>query len=268
MNMMNLNTQHSSVNNLLASPIGRVAALLASTRPEERRFPPTTLFNETWMLRLVIDWYDRNRPAGGLLSPAQDARWYSEALLSSRFLRGKANEGHTNADAVIGHFDLKSTRGDIALRPNAEQFVVIEAKMRSPLSSGTTNAPGYNQAARNVACMAHLIDDVDAETTTLTDCRFIVLAPTSKLETEIKPMLEATAIVRTIAARALLRDKEICEADTAWVKASVETRLATKQIRILPLSWEDVLNDIRTTDPVAASELNDFYQSCLLFNGM
>jgi hypothetical protein len=34
--------------------------------------------------------------------------------------------------------------------------VVVEAKMASGLSAGTTRAPDFNQAARNVACIAQV----------------------------------------------------------------------------------------------------------------
>ena len=83
--------------------------------------PPTELYNEGWMLRLVLDWFDRNRQAEQHeLGFEPGATWYSEALLPSRFLplvRGDSlAESFTHADGVIGHFRVQSgDRGDAAL---------------------------------------------------------------------------------------------------------------------------------------------------------
>ena len=38
----------------------RIAELLASAAGEHRVFPATDLYNEGWMLRLVLDWFSRN----------------------------------------------------------------------------------------------------------------------------------------------------------------------------------------------------------------
>lgn len=71
--------------------------------------PPTHLYNEGWMLRLVLDWLDRHRDLEHPLALHEGARWYSEALLPSRFLRDEHGdplaESHTHADGLIGHFE-------------------------------------------------------------------------------------------------------------------------------------------------------------------
>ncbi len=38
----------------------RVTELLCMAKDPERVFPATDLYNEGWMLRLVIDWFSRN----------------------------------------------------------------------------------------------------------------------------------------------------------------------------------------------------------------
>ena len=35
--------------------------LLASGSAKRASMPPTILYNEGWMLRLVVDWFDKNR---------------------------------------------------------------------------------------------------------------------------------------------------------------------------------------------------------------
>lgn len=244
----------------------RVSQLLETTDRAHRNFPPTTLFNETWMLRLVVDWYARNRPEGGLLTPAPEARWYSEALLPSRFLRGAVNEGYTNADAVIGHFDLVGERGDIALRDGAAQFVVVEAKMGSPLSAGTKNAPTFNQAARNVACMINMIDPQGTNPSTPIDSRFVVIAPENRLDRRMRELLTSSALISAISDRAAIRSDAHRDADQAWARDAVNGRLSSGKVVAECRSWESVLDEIASHDTGGAEELSRFYRSCLEHN--
>jgi hypothetical protein len=63
------------------------------------------------------------------------------------------------------------------LNAGSFQFVVIEAKMFSNLSRGTKNALEYDQAARNVACMAHTIAKSGIQVDDLKSVGFFVIAP-------------------------------------------------------------------------------------------
>lgn len=38
----------------------RIQAMLISCTTESPLFPPTDLYNETWLLRLVLDWFSRH----------------------------------------------------------------------------------------------------------------------------------------------------------------------------------------------------------------
>ncbi len=86
--------------------LDRVLELLSASYGGARNFPATDLFNEGWMLRLVIDWFSRNRSIDFDLKFSDTATWYSEALLPSAFLpryRGdKLAESWTHADGVMG----------------------------------------------------------------------------------------------------------------------------------------------------------------------
>ena len=89
------------------NPIERVGELLRRCGEAEGVLPPTALFNEGWMLRLVLDWVERHPSAIEALRFDEGSTWYSEALLGSRFRprrRGDVGEGFTHADGVIGHF--------------------------------------------------------------------------------------------------------------------------------------------------------------------
>lgn len=250
----------------LARTVRRIGELLTATDAASRRLPPTSLYNETWMLRLVVDWYAQHRPAGGLLTPAANATWYSEALLPSRFLRGRVNEGYTNADAAIGHFDLVGERGDIALRADCTQFLIVEAKMGSPLSAGTKNAPTFNQAARNVACMINMMDPTGSNASTPTDARFIVLAPHDRIERGMRNLVSPSALAAAIRARAEMRDAAQRESDAQCVRDAVDPRLMAGSLRAEVHSWESVIDEIGSHDEDGSRELTRFYRRCRRFN--
>ena len=88
--------------------IERIKAMLEACEAGEPTFPPTVLFNESWLLRVVIDWFAGHGGDRYPLSPLPGARWFSEAWLPSAFLpryRGdRLAESRTHADGVIGHF--------------------------------------------------------------------------------------------------------------------------------------------------------------------
>lgn len=66
------------------SPIARAAELLTRCGQSNAIVPPSELFNEGWMLRLVLDWAASHPTAIGPLRFEEGSIWYSEALLGSR----------------------------------------------------------------------------------------------------------------------------------------------------------------------------------------
>src|SRR6266550_2201157 len=168
------------------SAFDQVTDLLARCGTATGVLPPTALYNEGWMLRLVLHWFDHHRTVEHPLAMLEGSSWYSEPLLASRFF-GKSRgdpraEGWTNADAVIGHFRLRpGGRGNVEVIATARQFIVVEAKLGSALSAGTKNTPGFNQAARNVACIAHLLAEARRAPEDLASLGFYVIAPASRI---------------------------------------------------------------------------------------
>jgi len=170
--------------------IERVAQLLEKCDTEDKHFPPTDLYNEGWMLRLVLDWFSSTRDLEHDLNCPEDGGWYSEALLPSVFLaryRGdNLAESWTHADGVIGQFLIgEKGEGDLSLPSGALHFVVIEAKMFSKLSAGVTNAKYYNQAARNVACIVEVIRRADISPNLFNNTAFFVIAPESRIDERV-----------------------------------------------------------------------------------
>ena len=247
----------------------RVAEMLARCGSAAAVMPPTQLYNEGWMLRLALDWYARQPMSEAPLAFSLGARWYSEALLPSVFFATKRGdsraEGWTNADGVVGHFQLRpGGRGDIELISGASQLVIVEAKLRSGLSAGVKNAPAYNQAARNVACLCHLVERSGREVTADWRLGFYVLAPQSRIDEGIFGSLlslEGPAGIKAVVAE---RVKTFAPALDQWHEKHF-LRILTR-VRIHEISWESILENIRHVDPEAASELALFYQQCLQHN--
>ena len=218
------------------------------------------------MLRLVLQWFSESNTTGHDLSFAPDARWYSEARLASAFLpryRGdKLAEGYTHADGVIGHFRIGETgQADLTLNSDAQQFIVVEAKMFSGLSKGTTHARTYNQAARNVACMAELVKRTNRSPSNVSSKAFFVLAPEEQLGAGVfADLLDKTSIKRVVEERVTNYDPP----KTEWFETWFLPTLSSMHVR--HLVWEDVITFIKSVDRSYGDDLAIFYNRCLEFN--
>src|SRR5262245_2860672 len=63
----------------------RIAEILINAGRPASPIRPTELYNETWMLRLLLDWCASQAPPTHHLYFHPGARWSSEALLRSAF---------------------------------------------------------------------------------------------------------------------------------------------------------------------------------------
>ena len=244
--------------------LNRIAELLARCSSQSSVLPPTELYNEGWLLRLVLDWFDRNRTRPHQLSFLPNARWYSEALLPSRFLpqrRGDDRaESFTHADGVIGHFDISpGERGEASLLPMAKQFIVTEAKLGSSLSAGTKNAPEFDQAARNVACMAHMVDVAGVDLADFERLGFYVIAPERQIQSGVfADLVTQESISRKVAARVAQYQGQWDK----WLSTTFEPLLQRVDLSILP--WESLLAVLPNDEEGAG--IRQFYSLCLKFN--
>lgn len=101
-----------------------VEILLSCDTNANARFPPTEVFNEGWMLRLLLDALQSRDISDHPFLFLPGSKWYSEARLASPFHpRSNADslgEGFTHADGVIGPFDFRaSTRAGLELTQGA-----------------------------------------------------------------------------------------------------------------------------------------------------
>ncbi len=226
--------------------------------------PPTHLYNEGWMLRLVLDWFHRTQYQGYPLSFTPQAHWFSEALLPTHFPRKKRGdakgEAYTHADGIVGHFKINAVdRGDTTLYKNAKQFVVIEAKLGSKLSADTRNAPSYDQAARTVACMAEMIAEEKIHPDTFDRLAFYVIAPELQI---------SAGVFMNLVSRESIEQKVKARVDAYqditdhWFERYFLPTFYHMKVDIL--SWETALTWMGNT--VEVDQIKVFYEMCKQYN--
>ena len=231
--------------------LNRITEILSSCNSEDRKIPPTELYNEGWLLRLVLDWFDKNKVSSHeLFFLDREARWYSEILLPSKFFArhqgDKLAETYTRADGVIGHFKIGNKgKGDINLDKDAHQFKVLEAKMLSKLSSKISNVSYYNQAARSVACMAKVVSMNNIDIENFDDVGFHVLAPREQIE--IKQSFKNYTDKENIKNIVLRRVQEYDNTDkNEWYENWFVSLLEHMDVKCI--SWEQTIEFIRRKD--------------------
>ena len=241
--------------------------LIDATESKPANFPLTLLYNEGWLLRLVLAWYSQHKLKDKLLQFQPRATWFSEALLPSPFkphYRGDPRaETRTHVDGLVGHFSIGiSGKADANLNANATQLIVIEAKIFSPLAGGTKNAPSFDQAARNVACIAELLNQANRLPLEMTSLAFFIMAPEAQIKTGVfAQKLERAAIKAAVLTRAKAFSIELGGWVEEWFIPTLEV------IRMEVLSWESLIGYTATNDPDTFQSLHAFYEQCLIYNG-
>lgn len=258
----------------------RLLRILSSIENKETaRFPATEIFNEGWMLRLLLDALQEYNNDNHPLQFSSQSTWYSEARLTSPFhprVKGDPlGEGFTHADGVIGHFQLDpNTRAGLRLDSEAKQFMIVEAKMFSNLSRGTRNAPDYDQAARNVACMAEAIMQAGVPVSNLDSVAFYVVAPeqqfrsqrgrATNLEELVDPLSIRKAVERRIIQYENL-DRPESQSLRVWQKEWLEPLIdrMVNDSTLNVLSWEDMIHLIVGNHSETGEELTRFFSRCM-----
>lgn len=245
----------------------RITDMLSRAVDSSRVFPPTDLFNEGWMLRLTLDWLSRRDNLAHDLAFSSGSAWYSEALLPSAFLprhRGdKLAESWTHADGVIGEFIIgENGVGDLSVTSGVSQLLVTEAKMYSKLSTGVTNARYFDQAARNVACIAEVLKRAEVDPHSVSSLGFFVIAPQSQIEMGGFSSQMNLDGMREIVSRRVSEYED--ESRQEWFENWFVP--VSHNIKIRCVAWEEVLEIVNLMDPEFGKELGGFYSKCLEFN--
>ncbi len=249
-----------------------ISALLNNLETGKGHMPPSILYNEGWLLRVILYWFSKNKAIEHPLAFQPGTDWFSEGLLSSKFLpqyRGdELAESYTHADGIIGNIAVgKAGKGDVFLVEPFKQFIVLEAKLFSKLSSGTTRIPGYNQVARSIACMASVLSNCRCPVEEFNMLGFYVLAPEKEIESEptFYAFMEKELVYRTVLSRVeLYKDRSNYLEKRKWFEEYFEPIL--KEIDLLLISWEEVLFDIKQYDNETGQGLGKFYSRCLALN--
>jgi hypothetical protein len=216
-------------------------------------------------VKLVLDQASSIEYDGHPLGFLPGSTWFSEALLPTAFkARWQGDplaESRTHADGVIGHFRVGVTaKTDFEVLPGARQFTVVEAKMGSPLASGVTRAPYFNQAARSVACMAEALARGNIRPSTLERLDFIVLAPRWSIgKGTFSDKMQPDSVRSKVEKRVSAYDGALKD----WHTEYFEPTMA--RIRLLSLSWESAIEWVCETRPEVEVQLAGFYGLCLEF---
>lgn len=217
---------------------------------------PTLMYNEGWLLRIVLDWYFRRAKTSPQAIFHKDSRWFSEGRLSSQFLarfRGdKLAEAHTSADGIVGHFEIVQ-RSEIRPSRNAKQLLILEAKLSSKLSTGTRRAPGYDQAARSVACLAHISDEAGLSPGDFSNYGFNVIVPHKRLS-DFTALTAKDSIKRKVEDRVTAFGSE----KLVWYNETFLPHLEAMDVRVI--KWENLLDDMESKG--AERKYRDFYMTC------
>jgi len=212
---------------------------------------PTIIYNEGWIVRLLVieSMLEKISIKNIEFGKLANKKWSSEALIASPFVATKKNrEGYTHADIILGDFDVNyNERGEVVLTDMPEILGIIEAKMGSNLSKGTTNATDYNQASRNVCCLAHTTQNSDCHTF------FIIAAPQSTIDN-----YNFEEQIKQISGQI----NERFELSEIPYSKEIEKKVGECEVSII--SYEDWINELKNNE--VKEVLIDFYNQCKKWN--
>ena len=244
----------------------RILEMLQAAGGPERVFPATVLYNEGWLLRLVLDWFSRQAGDTHPLHFTAGTRWFSEASLPSQFLARPGGdqlaEGWSHPDGVIGHFGFGGSKTEVRLAADATQMMVIEAKLFAGLSSGVRHARCFDQAARSVACLAEVLYRAGRQPDQFTSLGFLLLAPVERIAAGVFEKEMTNQSIRGKVCRRVskygdsAKDRWFCE----WFLPTLT------KARVECLSWESIIDHVNSLDSRFGADLHDFYDLCLKFN--
>ena len=239
--------------------------LLSSALSVEKNFPPTLIFNEGWMLRILLESHQK----GNACFPIpynSDSSWFSEGIISTPFNRKPYRESGTRSDGVIGQIKIReNTKAGLRLTEEARQFVVIEAKMKSGLSPDIENADFYDQASRYLACMCKTIELSNCRFSEIDSLGFYIIAPEHLVdELNCQKYLDSKYILKTVAKRVnqYRQEKEIYPELRRWYDKKFKPFMALmeKEKRMGCLTWESVIKNI--PDDYERMRTREFLDKC------
>ncbi len=243
----------------------KISQLLLSCSTNTPFCPPTEFHNEVWLLRLVLDWFATHEASDHALGFSASARWFAGAHLPTTFTErhqdDRLAEKRTPIDGAIGHFTItfKNQKARLALLPDAQQFVVLNAEMFGTLSGGIKNARYFDQAARTAACMAETLSRANRYPVDMARIGFYVLAPQAHIDHgTFAEYLSRESIRQKVKQRVKAYDDKTKKRwYSEWADPTID------QMTLDTLSWESVLAYISAGDTTNGPALADFYERCI-----
>ena len=241
----------------------RIQTMLKSCMTDSPPLPLTIVYNENWLLRLVVDWFSAHHVPQQLLTFPDNAWWFGEALLPTPFgadtKRKRPGDAWTQVDAVVGQFEIRNpARPELVLLPNSTHLVVLEARMASETSSGVPGAKYYDKAACTIASMAETLRRAKRRPAEFERLVFCVLAPHARIaEGTFTSELNRDSIGRKVKRRVEAYGGAKERWYTRWFAP------VFKKTEVVTLSWEQVIETIGKHDFSSASSLEEYYQRCL-----
>lgn len=243
--------------------LDRIQTMLQSCVTGSSLFPLTTVYNESWLLRLVVDWFSTYHVPQHLLTFPDHAWWFGGALLPTPFgadsKKNRPGDSWTHVDAAVGQFEVRNpAKPELVLLPNSTHLVVLEAKIRGGLSSGVPDAKYYDEVARTVASIAETLRRAKRRPAEFDRLVYCVLAPHVRIaEGTFSSEMNRNSIERKVKRRV----EAYGGAKESWHKRWFSP--VFKKTEIITLSWEQVIETIGKHDFSSASSLEDYYHRCL-----
>jgi hypothetical protein len=145
--------------------------------------------------------------------------------------------------------------------------VVIEAKMFSKLSRGIKNFKDYDQATRNVACIAEILNKSNVTIQDIPILGFYVIAPEKQLDFEptFHTYLSRDNIKNKVFERVqAYRGEKEEDQKAKWYKSQFLPLI--EKIDVDALSWEQIIEYVVSIDSNFGAQLKNFYDKCIKYN--
>ena len=240
--------------------------MMQSAATKSPVLPPATIFNEQWLLRLIIDWYATHAVGEHAFTVPAKGRWLSQALLPTAFGRGgraaKLAEAPSEVGGIVGHVAVaEGGKGEISLADDAKHLVVVNAKLFAGLSAGPTNVRYFDEASRVSACIAEMLSSADRQPADIARLAFYVVAPQVQIARGVfAKSVSRSAIGRKVKRRATDYGGKKLQWHADWFEPTLE------HMEVGTLSWEELIRAIREDDPASGASIQWFYQQCIGFS--
>ena len=253
----------------------RIHEMLESCATASPVIPCERLYNERWLLCLVLDWFaqhaqdDASQSGQGIaehpLAFMPGARWFSGAHLASPFAKRYKGDRlaarRFQADGLIGHFDvrLKKSKPVIDIQPDAQQFVVIITLLFKPLKPGGKHTRYFDEVANALSCQIETLHRANRYPVDMAQVELVVIAPQAQIDAE---NIAAALAPATLAHKNQRRVREYhAPQKQEWLNEWLLPAL--DHMRISTISWESLWDTIYAHDPAANREIREFFLHCV-----